>query len=226
MSPRTRVAAIVVALSIGAAALVLGVTLVQSGDEASDAGSAPTPPRAEAPPLLLDLGLRSDAQADALRRAQRLYDRGRRREAGRIFRRFDALPAEIGGVFAAWPDRTVERMERIVTANPRSALARLHLGFALYWSGRRDAGLASWRQALRVQPDSVSAVHASDLLHPNSPRGLPTFVPSFGPPPAIAALPPGRQLDALERAARRGGVRAKLLYGVALQRIGKPRSAE
>ena len=49
---------------------------------------------------------------------------------------------------------------------------------ALLAAGRRCA-LAAWRQAKRVQPDTPSAVRAGDLLHPNSPRGLPQFQPSF-----------------------------------------------
>jgi predicted Zn-dependent protease len=79
---------------------------------------------------------------------------------------------------------------------------------------------------VRVEPDSLSAVRADDLLHPNSPRGLPTFVPSFAPPSGIARLAPARQLAELARRARSGGVRDRLLYGIGLQRIGRPVSAE
>jgi Flp pilus assembly protein TadD len=50
--------------------------------------------------------------------------------------------------------------------------------------------------------------------------GLPIFVPSFSPPRAIERLTPRRQLDALAHAAASGGARDKILYGVALQRLG------
>jgi predicted Zn-dependent protease len=55
--------------------------------------------------------------------------------------------------------------------------------------------------------------------------GLPTFVPSFGAPAAVTRLPADAQVAALARAARRRDVRAKLLYGVALQRLERPLSA-
>ena len=41
-----------------------------------------------------------------------------------------------------------------------------------------------------------------NLLHPDLPRGLPAFIPSFSAPAAITRLPPARQLEALRR---RGG---------------------
>jgi tetratricopeptide (TPR) repeat protein len=41
----------------------------------------------------------------------------------------------------------------------------------------------------------------------------------------LATLSPPKQLAYLERRARTGGVRGKLLYGVALQRLGQQRSA-
>ena len=136
------------------------------------------------------------------------------------------MPARIGAAFAAWPDGTVERLRTLVESTPRSGQARLHLGLALYWAGRTDEAAAAWRETVRVDPDSISAVRAGDLLHPNSPRGLPTFVPSFPPPPEIASLAPERQLAELERRAQSGGVRDRLLLGIALQRIGRPVSAE
>jgi predicted Zn-dependent protease len=39
-------------------------------------------------------------------------------------------------------------------------------------------------------------------------------------------LTPARQVAALEQAARTGGAHAKILYGVALQKLYRPRSAE
>ena len=51
-------------------------------------------------------------------------------------------------------------------------------------------------------------------------------MPSFEPPRQIGGLAPARQVAVLERAARTGGAHAKILYGVALQRLDRPRSAE
>lgn len=216
MTPRTRILALVAVIAAGAAAAAVAVGLRGSGPEE----------RRGPPPLALDLGLADDARTGAVRQAERLYARGRVAEAGAIFRRYDDLPARIGAAYAAWPAGTVERLQALVESSPRSGQARLHLGLALLWSGRPDESAAAWRAAVRVDPDSISAVRAGDLLHPNSPRGLPTFVPSFPPPVGIAKLPAARQLAALRRRAQSGGVRDRLLYGIALQRIGRPVSAE
>jgi hypothetical protein len=83
----------------------------------------------------------------------------------------------------------------------------------------------AWRAVLDAEPDTPYAVVAGNLLHPNLPRGLPAFIPSFQAPAAITKLPPARQLAALRGAAERGGVREQLLYGVGLQRVGRPVSA-
>lgn len=215
MSPRTRILALVAVIAAGAAAAAVAVGL--SGSEPEERGP---------PPLALDLGLGEDGRTQALRRAERLYARGRVAEAAAIFGRYDDLPARIGAAYAAWPEGTVERLRTLVELSPRSSQARLHLGLALLWSGRPDEAAAAWRAAIRAEPDSISAVRAGDLLHPTSPRGLPTFVPSFPPPAGIAELPAPRQLEVLGRRARAGGVRDRLVYGIALQRIGRPVSAE
>jgi predicted Zn-dependent protease len=51
-------------------------------------------------------------------------------------------------------------------------------------------------------------------------------VPSFATPPAIARLSAPAQFRRLRQDARGGGVRPRLLYGVALQRLGRSLSAE
>ena len=71
-----------------------------------------------------------------------------------------------------------------------------------------------------------AAVQAESLLHPGLAPGRPPFVPSFAVPASIARLSPPSQLAALERGSREGGVQRKLLYGSALQRLGRPVSAE
>jgi tetratricopeptide (TPR) repeat protein len=217
---------VAVAASV-AAVVVVGAALLQSDREDSPAPTAPRPNTSRgAPPLLLDLGLRRDAESKALLRAAQLYGRGRRGAARQIFARYDSLNARVGAALARWPDGSVTGLERLARAHPGSGLVQLNLGLALFWAGRRGDALAAWRHARRIEPDSLSAVRAGDLLHPNSPQGLPSFVPSFGPPASLARLAPERQLAALAHAARADDVRAMLLYGVALQRLGRPLSAE
>jgi tetratricopeptide (TPR) repeat protein len=86
-------------------------------------------------------------------------------------------------------------------------------------------GAAAWRRAAQAQPDSASAQRADDALHPDFPSGQPLFVPSFPAPRGLDRLRPPAQLAFLARAARRDDPRAKLLYGLALQRLGHRISA-
>jgi tetratricopeptide (TPR) repeat protein len=216
------VIAIVSALAATAAVGTVGATvLASSGEATGEASSAPA--REGAPPLLLDLGVRSDREAQRLRRAAGLVARGRRAEAARIFEGSDSVDAEVGAAIAAWPTSTVERLEALARRYPRSALVQLHLGLARFWARQDAAAVAAWRAAQRVEPDSASAVRAGDVLHPNIASGLPVFVPGFDPAKSLSRLPPPQQLDELRRGAR--DLRGRLLYGVALQRLGKPVSA-
>jgi tetratricopeptide (TPR) repeat protein len=182
-------------------------------------------PRPGRPPLALDFGLRTDAQALALARADNLY-RSRPKQAAEIFGRYSSLEAEVGAAMAGWPAGTVARLETLAAQYPRSALVALNLGLALYWSRRDAEAVATWRDAAALEPDSPYAVRAQDFLHPRFAPGLPAFVPSFEEPLRTRTLPPARRLAALEAAARTGDAHAKLLYGVALQHLGRPRSAE
>jgi Flp pilus assembly protein TadD len=70
------------------------------------------------------------------------------------------------------------------------------------------------------------AIEADNLLHPNLAPGLPPFVPDFASPARLLRLSPPRQLAFLAARAGRGGYREKILYGVALQSLGRPLSAE
>ena len=85
--------------------------------------------------------------------------------------------------------------------------------------------MTAWQAVGEGEPDTPYAVLAGNLLFPNLPRGLPAFLPSFAAPPEITRLPAGRQLAALRARGERGGVRELLLYGVGLQRVGRPVSA-
>jgi tetratricopeptide (TPR) repeat protein len=101
---------------------------------------------------------------------------------------------------------SVPRLEQLAAAHPRSGFVQLNLGLARYWR-RDDAGaLAAWRKAKRIDPDTPSAIHAGDLLHPDTPPGLPQFQPTF-----VRAKTPAQR---------------HLVEGVRFQRLGRPISAE
>jgi Flp pilus assembly protein TadD len=179
------------------------------------------------PALSLDLGLRTDPEARALRHAEDLYVQpDKRPQAAVIFKRYHSLEAEVGAAMAAWPNGTVTRLQKLASEHAKSGLVELQLGVALSLSGRNAEANTAWRRAARVQPDSLYAVRAGDMLHPHLGPDLPTFVPSSRVPHDIRALSPPRQFAALEQAARTGGARQKILYGVALQRLYRPISAE
>jgi Flp pilus assembly protein TadD len=220
MTARGRVIALVAAASVAAVTLTVGLTVLSADDEEGP------DVRSGNPPLVLDLGVRTDPEASALRKGQRLYSQGNEEEAAREFARLSSPQAEIGEVFAGWPDGSLSRIERLGADYPRSAVVQLHLGLARFWTGRTSEAFTAWRRAVRGEPDSASAVRANDLLHPNSPRGLPFFVPDFSLPKGLGAIAPAAQLRQLARSARGGGPRDKLLYGLALQRLGRPVSAE
>ena len=226
MSPRTRVVLVVAVLAASAAgATVAATVLIWGGD--SHAARQPVGLRPGAPPFLLDeLGLRTDPEARRLRRAERLLSGGDRAAAARLLAGDGSLGARVGAALAGWPRGTITELDGLAHAHPRSAFVRLHLGLALAWARRDAEARGAWRAAERAAPDSPSAVRAETLLHPELAPGRPVFVPSFEPPASLARHSPQAQLAALARAARRPSVRAKLLYGVALQRLARPVSAE
>jgi Flp pilus assembly protein TadD len=222
MTPRARVFFIVaLATVIASGVVVIGVLATRS--------NVPTvKPRPGSPPLALDLGVRGDPEALALLHAQTLYNSDHKpKQAEAIFGRYDSIEAEVGSDFANWPADTVRRLQTLAAEHPKSALVALHLGLALYWSRRDQEAETAWRAAEKLQPDSPYAVRAADFLHPRFPiPGLPTFVASFAVPRQIGRLQPARQVAALEGAARTGGAHAKILYGIALQKLGRRVSAE
>ena len=213
MSPRLRVSFVVAAAAVVAAGATVGVTLATRTN-------VPEPRVRKPPPLLLDLGVRSDPEARALARAAHLYSVGRRVQAGRIFARYRSVQARVGAAFAAWPN-TLPRLRALVVHHPRNAFVELHYALALAAGGRPRAARGPLEVAASAQPDTLSAVRAGTLLHPGMAPGLPVFVPSFSPPRAIERLAPQRQLAALAHAAAGGGARERILYGVALQRLGR-----
>jgi tetratricopeptide (TPR) repeat protein len=219
VSPRARTSIIVAAIALIAAGAVTAAAVLSAEEIESDPAAQSQPkPRPGSPPLELALGIRDDSEARELRRAVQLYDDGRRAQAGRIFSRFDSLEAKLGAAFAAWP-RTEDRVEQLGALYPRSALVQLHVGLARLWAGSGDAGSA-WREARDVEPDTPYAVWADDLIHPELAPGLPLFSPSF--PYRIEGDTPEAQLETLRTSRTARGL---LIYGIALQRLGRPVSA-
>lgn len=206
-------------------AIVGAAALSADGDSAGTPAGAPTPELREGrPPLSFALGFRADAEAQDLARAVELYARGETEQAAALFAEYDSLEARVGAALAAWPDGTLERLEQLARLYPDAAVAQLHLGLARLWANQGDPTEA-WDEAGESEPDTPYAIVAGNLLHPDLPRGLPAFIPSFTAPAAITKLAPARQLEALSAAAARGGMREQLLYGVGLQRVGRPVSA-
>jgi len=222
---RLRTYLLVALAAAGTAALVV-VTVAFTRTSPHAAAGTTTATTGRAPALVLDLGLRTDPEAVALRRANRLYSAGRRRAAGRIFARYGSVEAQVGSAVAAWPNDTLARLDELAMRHPSSGIVLLHLGLAEVASGKTKEAEAAWRKALSRDPDTEAAVQSESLLHPRFAPGRPPFVPSFGVPVAVARLSPARQLAALEQSAGGRSVKAKLLYGSALQRLGRPVSAE
>src|SRR5919204_3017732 len=90
-----------------------------------------------------------------------------------------AAQADVQEALRAWPSGTIRRLRILAAEHPRIALVQLELGLALSAGGDAAAARGVLRQAVRVQPDSPSAVRAQDALHPDEPPGNPPFVPSF-----------------------------------------------
>ena len=223
MTARVRTAAIVAALAASAAVAVVGAEVIRSASEPDATTPAASEPRAGVPPLAFDLGVRDDAEARDLRRAERLYAEGRRDDAAAIFARRTSVEARVGAALARWPAGSLDALRDLARAHPRDDFVRLHTGLALFWVRDLEAARAEWRAAVSPAVDSASALRAEDLLFPTFPRGRPTFVSSFDA--NVPSGSPEQQLNSLRSDAVRGGAREKLAYGVALQRLGRPLEA-
>jgi tetratricopeptide (TPR) repeat protein len=222
MGARARVSLIVAAAAAAAAGVTIAATALTATDLAEE---RTTQPQSGVPPLVLDLGVRTDPEAKALRRAAAHFERGRRRQAAQIFERYSSVEAQVGAALSAWPDG-FRRLEEIAGANENSGAAQLALGLGQFWQGETTDAEGSWRRAKLAQPDSLYAVRAGDFLHPELPvPGLPTFVPSFASPAVLRRLTPPKQYAFLRRRAHGGKARDHLLFGTALQRLGRPVSA-
>jgi tetratricopeptide (TPR) repeat protein len=218
----------VAVVALAAASIAVGATLVGSGG--GDQSSATEPKQRGTPGLELSVLLRNDAEARGLRQAERAYDSGNRAAARAQFAALldkdpKSLEAAVGAAVADWPDTTLPRLRQLLAEHPGSALVHLHFGLALYAAGDDREAAAQWRQALEVEPDTPSALRAEDLLHPDMAPGRPYFYPSFAPTLDLGKQSAAAQLEALRRQAAKGGLKANILYGVALQRVGQSVSA-
>lgn len=224
MSARARVVVVTSALAALAAAVAVAFAVVQT-ERYAPIPAEQVAPRDGLPPLAIDLGVRTDPEATALRRAQALYDQGEAAEARAIFARHSSLEARVGRAMTLWPDGTVDLLNRLAGLHPQSPVVQLNLGLALLWANAGGAEDA-WRAAAESAPDTSYAVVAGNLLHPEFAPDLPRFVPGASLPRAVATLPADRQLAALERLATEGDRLGTLYYGVALQRLGRQLSAQ
>jgi tetratricopeptide (TPR) repeat protein len=236
VTPRARVLSLTALAAGVAVAVVLAVALGQRGPT----GQAPDPSASlpkGAPPLALDLGLRADPEAVALRRAAGLYDRSvgldetepeaarrLRAQAGAIFARYTSLDARLGKAFAAWPTGTEDAVERLAGLHGRSAVVQLHLGIARLWVGRAGSEDAL-HTAVELAPDTQVAVTAGNLLFPDYLRDLPRFVPVEQLSGGIDELSAPAQVETLRARWRKGDRVGGLYYGIALQRLGRTLSA-
>src|SRR6266550_348842 len=142
MGLRTRTYLLVALAAAGAAGLVVATvafTRTSTGGRVSVTTQTNASARGRAPALVLDLGVRTDPEAVALRRANRLYAARKQPAAGRIFARYSSVQAQVGAAVAAWPSGTVTRLERLADRHPTSAVVLLHLGLA-------EIGRASCRE--------------------------------------------------------------------------------
>ena len=223
MASRARVLTIVAGAAVVAAAGTVGVTLLQTRGETTERPGAVTKPRAGAPPLWFEFGVRGDREAVDLSRAAVLLKKGERKPAAAIFARYHSLQAQIGSAFAAWPGHGLDELKRLVASHPGSPVALLHLGYAYYWSGRVADAVSTEERVAADFPDAPESVQAENILYPR-------MVPDLPPIVVMAALPsaPSRaaQLRILARAAARPDAQAKLRYGLALWRLWRRVSAE
>jgi Flp pilus assembly protein TadD len=218
MTRRTRVI-LVAAVALAAAGGVAAGAAFFAGDDEPEAAR----PQG-VPPVVVDLGVRTDPEARRLRQAAGLHAHGDRERARSLFARSDSLQGEAAEAIASWPDGSLARLEELAAEHPRSGAVLFHLGLARFWNGDTQGALDAWRRTRTAEPDSAYGVRAADLLF-KGPPGLPTFVPTFRGPQGLRNMTAPQQFAALRRMARRPDPRAKLLYGVALQRVDRPVSA-
>src|SRR5436305_2654664 len=121
VSARARTYGTVAAAALAAAGLVVATvafTRTSTGGASSPHSQTTATAAKRAPALALDLSLRTDPEARALRRGNALYDRGARGQAARIFARYQSLPAQVGLALARWPRGSKATLERLAKVHP------------------------------------------------------------------------------------------------------------
>jgi tetratricopeptide (TPR) repeat protein len=222
-----RVVLIVALAALAAAAAVVGATVLQTRGEHTKVPDAVTKPRTGPPLLELEFGLRRDPEAQALAQAEKLYDGRHVAEAAAIFRRYDSIEAQLGLAFTGWRGpSSLGAVKTLVAAHPDDLAALLNLGWADYQAGRNADAAAAWQRVEQLGRNSPYGVDAEDALH-SGPPGLPPIATGLELPKPLAKLPAAAQVAALERAAAKPDIRAKLLYGATLWNVLRmPLSAE
>lgn len=232
VSPRRRVQVLVALVALAFAGVAVAGALIQGRATGGEIhGRTETEERrAEPPALELALIDRDDAEARALRTAERLYEEGEAEAARARFeeilaRNPSSVEAAVGAAVASWPEDTVGRLRELAEEHPESAVIRLNLGLALFAEGDSDGASDEWREAERRNPDSPAALRAEDLLNADSPPGRPNLV--LGRVPSgLAGVPAARRLDNLRRRAERGReARDWIIFASALESVGRRVSA-
>ena len=96
-----------------------------------------------------------------------------------VFDRPTPAEPEIKAAFRAWPDGTLDRMERLGDRYPRDAVVQFHLGIARLYSGFNADAVAALRTAKRTGRDTPYEIRADNLLHPQFfGPGYPLFQPT------------------------------------------------
>src|SRR3954453_12101534 len=162
MSPRARILAVV-----GVAALLAAAVAVVAARQGIHDGSAAARPKGR-PSLQLDLGVRTDSEAQALRRGGQLYAQGDAKGARAIARRYTSVQAQVTDAFAGWPAGTLAKLQALAAIYPKSSFVELHLGLAQVWSGDNQEAAAAFQRAAKLEPDTQAAVTAIDLLNPGT----------------------------------------------------------
>ena len=216
--------------SIAAVASLAAAVRVAVGRAASprhrrrnDAATA-SKPRPGRPPLSLALGFRTDAEARDLAQGQALYAHGRRR-----------LPLALRQArLAGGEGRARLRPVARRVARPRSSSSRSSIPGSRSCSsisvlracGRTRAipsrpGVRRSRRSRTRRTRSSRATSCTPISRAASRR---SSRPSARPRPSRACRPRGSSRRSGHHA-ERGGLREQLLYGVGLQRVGRPVSA-
>jgi tetratricopeptide (TPR) repeat protein len=210
-----RVVGIVALCAAAAVAVIVGGTVLLSRHESTTVPGAITTPRPGKPVLQLELGLRRDAEAQALAQAQALLNRDRQAaQAAAIFKRYSSVEARLGLAFAEWTGPgSLAAVQSIAAGAPDSPAAQLNLGWADFQAGRNADAASAWQQTASRFPDSPYAVDALDALHSGVALGLPPIIvdPAAVPAKARPDLEAGVQAWDLKHV-----VTARQLLGAAL----------